>query len=246
MSNKGLVRLTLIILFFLSFNSPIRGSASKNPLLFIDSPGDGSRLTSPIELSVEIGGQDPALIRMTLTDRSGTIIARKLLPVDTNEGSQFDLYSDLAFEIPNDTSDGLLSIALLDSSNRPITLRSASLILLTKGGDQIVAPDQKTEWLTVTQPQPGEAFSGGSFRVTGTVTPLLQRPVFFEIVTDSGGQIGTRQLPVESAGEPLDFEIDIPHGYINQERDVRLIIRQSDPKFGETIILDSVPIFLSP
>ncbi len=246
MAKKGFIGLTLVTLFFLSFISPIRGSASKNSILTLESPGDGSRVTTPIQLSVQIKSQDQVLIRITLTDRSGTVIARQLLPMDTNAEAFFNFYSKLAFEIPRDTSEALLSIALLDTANRPITLRSSSVILLSEGEDQILSSDPMEEWLTITQPQAGEALSGGLVRVEGTVTPLVEGPVFFELVTDSGGQIGTRQLPVGSAGEFIDFDINIPYGYINQMRDVRLVVRQRDNNFGQSIILDSMPIFLSP
>ena len=246
MAKKGLFILILVFLFLQTFIPAYTGSGLKNATLILESPGQGSRVTSPINLSAQIEYDEPALIKVTLTDRSGVTIARKLLQSDKYEALTSDFNSELAFEIPRDTSEGLLSIALLDSYNRPITLRSTSLTLINAGEDQILTPGQQAEWLKISQPETGDSLSGGSFRVRGTVTPLVEGLVFFELITDSGGQIGTRQLSVDTAGEPVEFDIDIPYAYINQKRDVRLIVRQRDTKFGSTIILDSVPIFLSP
>jgi len=186
------------------------------------------------------------LIRVTLVDRSGNVIARKLLWQKGSDAPSFDFSTNLLFEISGDISEGLLTIALLDSYNRPISLRSASLRLLSGGEDKIESTFQTEPWLTIVQPQPLEDHTGGEVQVTGTVRPLMEGPVFFELVTDSGAQIGTRQLPGGRVGETLDFDITLPYAYINQRRDVRLIIRQSNPQLGEIIILDSVPIFLSP
>ena len=179
-------------------------------------------------------------------DQSRNIIARQLITLDEDAGSQKNFSTDLFFEIPINSSEALLSISLLDSNNRFTTLRSVSLILLSEGQTQIEGSKSETDWLTITQPQSGEVLSGGEVRVIGTVRPYVDEPIFIELVTDSGGQIGTRQLLVDQAGKTFSFDTLIPYQYINEIRDIRLIIRQSDPKFGETIILDSIPIFLTP
>ena len=179
-------------------------------------------------------------------NQSRNTLSRQLLSLDTDEGNLINFSTDLFFEIPGDSSEGLLSITLLDSNNRPAILRSASLFLLSEGQTQIEASKSETDWLTIIQPQPGEVLSGGEVRVVGTVRPYVEGPLFFELVTDSGGQIGTRQLSVDIAGRTFSFDIRIPYQYVNEMRDIRLIIRQKDSKFGETIILDSVPIFLTP
>lgn len=216
------------------------------PVLILTSPGDDSLVTSPIEVSAELRLPENYLIRVSLTDRSGNVISRQLLRLDTSENTLSNFSTDLPFEITRDTSEGLLSITLLDVYNRPVALRSATITLLSSGEPRIEPPSQDSGWLTITEPQPGEEFSGGEVRVNGTVTPLVERPIFFELNTGSGGQIGTRQLPVITAGETFSFDVSIPFGFITERRDVRLIIRQSETKFGQDIILDSVPIFLSP
>jgi hypothetical protein len=246
MSKKRRNLFFLLLLLLLNFISPSSGSASMIPSLILKNPGDDSLVASPIIISAELCVQENFLVRVSLTDRSGTVIARKLLRLDTSGNTFSNLSTDLLFEIPGDASEGLLSISLLDVYGRPVALRSASITLLSSGEPRIESPSQNSDWLTITQPQPGEDLSGGEVHVTGMVTPLVERPVFFELITDSGGQIGTKQLQVISTEEAFSFDVSIPYGFITERRDVRLVIRQNETKFEENIILDSVLIFLSP
>mgnify|MGYP001206374413 CR=1 FL=1 len=246
MSKQRLAGLILILIVLVIFSAPFHGSASTEPSLLLESPVNGSQVTSPIPISAKINSEDYSLLRITLMNQSRNTLSRQLLSLDTDEGNLINFSTDLFFEIPGDSSEGLLSITLLDSNNRPAILRSASLFLLSEGQTQIEASKSETDWLTIIQPQPGEVLSGGEVRVVGTVRPYVEGPLFFELVTDSGGQIGTRQLSVDIAGRTFSFDIRIPYQYVNEMRDIRLIIRQKDSKFGETIILDSVPIFLTP
>lgn len=239
----GLVLLLSLLMFF---SAPFHGSASTEPTLLLESPGNGSWVVSPISISAQINSEDFTLLRITLRDQSRNIIARQLCRLDTFKESPINISTDLFFEIPGESSKGLLSITLLDSNNRPATLRSASVLLLSDGQTQIEASNPEADWLTISQPQPGDTLGGGEVYVSGTVLPMVENPVFFELITDSGGQIGTRSLSVEAPGKALDFEITIPYAYINERRDIRLIIRQSDNNFGESVILDSIPIFLTP
>lgn len=203
-------------------------------------------MTSPIEISAQVQAQPQDLIRVELVERSGSVISRQLLTVKASRDVILSFKSSLAFEIPRETTDGLLTIAVQDSNNRLVALRSAVLKLLSDGENLINLQSSNSDWLTITKPQPGGKLQGGAIDVEGTVIPIIDRPVFFELITDSGGQIGWKQLAVENAGEIIEFNITVPYAYITQERDVRLIIRQTDIFYGENIILDSVPIYLSP
>ena len=178
-------------------------------------------------------------------DRSNTTISRQLLRLDQNHGFP-NFSNELAFEINNESTEGMLTIAVLDEYNRPISLRSVLLTLQTDGEEIINTSSASLDWLTITQPQPGDTLEGGQVNVEGRVIPTTRRPIYFELITDSGGQIGSRQLAVQEVGEEIEFNIIVPYVYINSKRDVRLIIRQADSHYGENIILDSIPIFLLP
>ncbi len=240
------IGLILSLLFLLQFQSPHSASASTTPSLTLISPGNGSRVTSPITISAQIRSQENCFLRITLADQSSSIIARQLFRLDAVGNSSLSFSTNLPFEIPRDSSGGLLSVEILDAYNRPVVLRSASITLTSRGEEQIKINNQDSDWLSISHPQSGEVLGDGEVRVEGTVRPVTGNPVFFELITDNGGEIGTRQLAVGSAGETLKFDITIPYAYINKIRDVLLVIRQRDNTFGKNINLDSVPISLSP
>jgi len=246
MSKFRQIGFILVILFFISWPFSLSGKAVSSPSLILETPGDSSRVTSPIYISAQLQHLNGRLMRVILVDRSKNTIARQLLRLETDEVLSIDFSTNLAFEIPRDSSEGLISLAILDSYNRPVALRSAVIMLLSVGEDQITTKNQMSEWLTISQPQPGEIIGGGEVRVTGTIRPLVARPVFFELVNESGGQIGTRQLPVDSAGETFDFDITIPYAFITKTQEVRLTIRQRDSYYGQDIILNSMLISLTP
>jgi hypothetical protein len=240
--------LGFILLFFVlvGLRSSLHAEAVRSDSLKLITPGEGSIVTSPIKISAQVQVRPQDLIRVKLVDRSGSIISRQLLPVNARGDMVLNFTSRLAFEIPRETADGLLTIAVQDNNNRLVALRSAALKLLSDGENLINLQSSSSDWLTITKPQPGEKLQGGAIDVEGTVIPIIDRPVVFELITDSGGQIGWKQLAVEDAGVPIEFNITVPYAYITQERDVRLVIRQTDTFYGENIILDSVPIYLSP
>jgi hypothetical protein len=240
--------LGFVLLFFLLFGlrSPLGAEAVRGDFLELINPGEGSIVTSPIEISAQVQAQPQDLIRVKLVDRSGSVISRQLFSVNASGDAILNFTTSLAFEIPRETTDGLLTIAVQDSNDRLVALRSVALILQSDGENLINLHSSRSDWLTIRKPQPGEKLQGGAIDVKGTVIPIIDRPVFFELITDSGGQIGWKQLAVENVGEIIEFNITVPYAYITQERDVRLVVWQTDTFYGENIILDSVPIYLSP
>ncbi|MDY6846640.1 MAG: hypothetical protein SVP52_05845 [Chloroflexota bacterium] len=236
----------LLMFILIGLRSPLPVDAVRITSLKLISPGEGSCVISPIEISAQVQTQLQHLIRITLVDRSGTEISRQLLRVESDSELPQDFTTSLAFEIPREFTDGLLTIAIQDENSRLVALRSTPLKLQSDGENSITSQSSTSDWLTVTQPQPGERLQGGMVIVEGTLIAVIDRPVFFELITDSGGQIGSRQLAVQSAGVPITFNVILPYGHIYKERDVRLIMRQTDEVYGKNIVLDSVPIYLSP
>lgn len=241
-------RIGFFILLFclLWLPKPQQGSASVAAPLTLLRPANGSMVTSPIQISAVVQCQPDSLIRITLLDRSKDIISRQLFRLDENDFTSTDFFRELNFEIYGEITEGLLTVAVLDINNRPITLRSALLTLQSNGENNIETQSQTKDWLTITQPQTGDILKGGKILVEGVVIPITERPIHFELITDSGGQIGSRQLAIQEVGKEIEFNIVVPYAYINSKRDVRLVILQTDSYYGENIILDSVPIFLQP
>lgn len=225
---------------------PQRGTATTPALIHILSPGEGSAANTPIELTAEIQPGGDGLVRVSLLDRQNNILARQLMRTDPNLQTTSKFSTHLAFEITTESTPALLTLAIQDEYHRPLSLRSVSLTLQSEGDAIITPPNKNASWLEIDQPIANEALSGGSIRVEGRITPITQKPVIFELITDTGGVIGSSQLAVQESGEPLDFSIRLSYGFITTTRDVRMIVRQTIGPHGAIVILDSLPITLSP
>lgn len=244
----NLRRLIILLVSFLmiSVRPPQSGTASSPGLINILTPGEGSAVNSPIELDAEIQPGGDGLARVSLLDRQNNVLARQLIRTDPDLQTISRFSTQLAFEIPTESTPALLTLATQDEHHRPLSLRSVTLTLHSDGTASITTPDTIASWLEIDQPAPHESLSGGSFIVDGRVTPIIQNPVIFELITDTGGVIGSSQLAVQESGEPLDFSIQLSYDFITTTRDVRMIVRQTINPYGANMILDSLPITLSP
>ncbi len=246
MLNKRHLGFFFLLLLAICLLTPMHGSASPEPRINILSPGDNSILTSPIKLSSEIIPDPEGMIRVTLTSRSGDLLARQLIRLDSSSTSLFVLDTDLAFEIPSDQTEALLTLAVQDAYFRTIAVRSVLVILASTGEPALVPAVSMEPWVEITQPQPMEEVSGGEFSIIGRVAPVSESPITFELISDSGRVVGSTQLQVDTSGEWLDFKIRLNYTYITESTGVRLIIRQNCYPYNEIMILDSLQLTAAP
>ena len=235
-----------LIILSLSLVLPRASSAAPAPSMTILSPGEGSTVISPLTVSAILRPGADGLIRITLMDRAGRTLSRQLLRMDAPDGEEISLDSQLLFEVPYPGLEGLLALATQDEYHRPLAERSVLVKLDGSGEVQLQSNPASGQWLDITSPEANAALSGGQFTIQGTITPVTDQPVYFELITDSGGTIGTAQLAVGQPGETVPFEITISYGFITTSRDVRLVIRQSMEDYAANVILDSLPLTLAP
>lgn len=189
---------------------------------------------------------DDGLIRLTLVDRNQNLLARQLLRVETPSDGVIEFSTRVMFEIPSETSATILTIATQDHAHRPLSLRSINLTLMGSG-EAIIEPSTSTEpWLTITEPQPGSVISTSPMLITGTVNPVNSNPIIFELLTERGGAIVSKQLAVETPGLAMDFDISLIYPPVPETQDMRLVIRQSTGLVGVDAILDSLPVTVTP
>ncbi|MFU8827772.1 MAG: hypothetical protein ACNA70_09840, partial [Brevefilum sp.] len=114
-------------------------------------------------------------------------------------------------------------------------------------GEAVFEPQTTPEpWLTIAHPEPGMVIQTSPLLITGTVTPINDFPLVFELLTERGGAIISKQLAVETPGQPMDFEVPLVFPPVTGQRDMRLIIRQPSGYVGVDAILDSVQITIAP
>lgn len=238
--------LFLCLLFSLGFLALLNGRAQPVEPITILTPGESSLVTAPIEVSALVFPGEDGLIRVTLVDQQQNLLARQLLRVTAPTDAAVEFTTQLAFEIRRESMPAILTIATQDQAHRPLALRSAA-VTLQGGGDERIEPQSIVDpWLVITQPQPGALITESPMLVTGTVTPLNSKPIIIELLTERGGAIVTKQLAVETPGEPMAFEVSLIYPPATNVRDMRLVIRQPADIIGVDAILDSRPFILAP
>lgn len=246
MTHKRLGRALFALLLAIILLHPGAGAAEDTPHIALLTPGEGSRIVSPIQVSAEIQPEPGGLVRVELLDSQGQAISRQLLRLDDVNGEPQAFTAELPFEIPADEEDALLTLSILDRLFRPVALRSARVTLLSNGDAQIEPYAGEEPWVTLTQPEPMDIVTGGQLTVAGTVTPRTESPVLLELLDETGRVIGSRQVRVDTPGGSFDFEATLPYYYIKTFTDARLVIRQAISPFNATAILDSIPIGAAP
>jgi len=247
MNRTDLLKALFALLLALALLPPNAGTAEEPTRVALLTPGEGSRVPSPILVSAEIHPGPGSLARIELLDRAGRSMARQLLRLENPVENVLASYTEeLPFEIPSDEEQALLTFTLLDSYHRTIALRSTRITLLASGEAQIEPTQDDDSWLSLTQPEPLDVFTGGQFTVAGTVKPLMDGPIYLELVADDGRVIGTAQVRVQAAGQTFDFETTLYYSYIKTLTTARLVIRQVESAFSTTAIADSLLLGVGP
>jgi hypothetical protein len=238
----------LLLCFLLCLGLITSHSISAQPVqpIIILSPGGHSVVTAPIHVTGLVHPGEGALVRVTLVDQQQNLLTRQVLRVNGSYHEAVEFTAELAFEIPVESSTAFLTVVTLDHVNRPIAMRSVPLTLQSSG-ELSIEPQLSTDpWLAVNQPKPGAIINDSPIIVAGTVSPINDRPVIFELITDRGSVIVTRQMAVETVGEMVAFEMPLPYSPSSRIRDIRLVIRQSSGIAGVNVILDSLPLTIVP
>lgn len=237
------ISLMMMLLGFLPFKT-IEALPSAD--IVIHTPGSESLVTSPVNIMSSITPGADDLVRVILIDERRNLLTRKLIRLDPEQIAASQLSTQLVFEIPTERTDALLTLATKDAYNRPLFLRAIPLTL--NSGDEVTieTPTPNEPWLIIDEPEPFSTHRGGLLSVSGSITPITRKPIIFELITDSRGLIGSKQMVVNNAGEQVSFKVTLTYGFINTTRDVRLVIRQTIDPFGIDVALDSIPIFLAP
>ena len=244
---KRLYLLAALCLILVLVLTPSRWGMSQNiNMIVILTPGDGSQLTSPIRLEAAINPVDVALIRVALVDSSGNSLSRQLLRLEESGGQAVQFVTLLHFEIPTDHAQAILTLATYDESHRPIALRSSSLRLQSDGKPIILTNLPEKDWIAIEETEHRDTTTGMELIVKGTVVPLSSRPVFFDLIDDTGRVIGSRQLVAKTPGEPQDFSITVIYPHNHNTQSAQLVIRQASDSIPTDIILDRLPINLEP
>jgi hypothetical protein len=172
--------------------------------IFILTPGDGSQVVSPIQLSALLQPGLDGAISIQLMDLQGRLRFAQVL---TLNGPQLDL--DVPFEISRESGQAQLTISTLDKYGRIQALNSVSLVLLHDGEANIVE-GASDAYIVIDAPHLGDDISAEKLVATGRVLSQPGRPLNVQLITRAGKVLAFSEVyPTYVAGEAYgSFELE--------------------------------------
>jgi hypothetical protein len=213
------------------------------------SPGQMSRLTSPIQFSASLEPGPSGKVEIVLLSEDGRILYRKLIRYTTQD---WVLVSDnVEFSIAAAAETARLQISTEDEHGRMMALASVDLVLLAMGDDDLNPPTDLLEPLIIREPVPNTLIMGGKVVVTGLVRTSGEQPLMVELVDAKGAVVGYRQALVTLPADPwatdgyATFKAEVPYS-VDEATWVRLAVSAFEDRLPGPTHLSSLVILLGP
>jgi hypothetical protein len=213
------------------------------------SPGQMSRLTSPIQFSGSLEPGPSGKVEIALLGEGGRILYRKLIRYTTQD---WVLVSDnVEFSIAAAAEAARLQISTEDEHGRMMALASVDLVLLAMGDDDLNPPTDLLEPLIIREPVPNTLIMGGKVVVTGLVRTSGEQPLLVELFDAKGAVVGYRQAVVTMPADPwatdgyATFKAEVPYS-VEEATWVRMAVSSFEDHIPGPTHLSSLVILLGP
>jgi hypothetical protein len=215
----------------------------------IETPGNLSRISSPLQVSANVYPGDGGRVLVQLFGEDGRLMAEEQHTLEIPDSGWVQLYTSIPFEIHSAGERALLVISTRDGFGRRIAQSSVALVLLQVGASEIELPAFQKDPYVLSTPVYGSEIRNGVVHIEGFAHAYNGNPIVGELVTETGGIMKTIvvTLPDGSVGqEYVPFTMDIPFN-VQQRKAVRLTLRQPDERLPSVdAALDSIVIYLLP
>ena len=210
-------------------------------------PGPLSKVVSPIHLLFNTHTGPKGVLQVELIGEDGRILYRQVYRSTSDDLTYYNVDLPVDFEIPGVAEAARLQVSVVDASQRLVAVSSINLVLLAMGDEEVNPPDDGVAAIVLRQPYLNQLITGGKLHVEGLVRPLNTSPLQFELTTDDGKLVGSRQFSADAAplGAYQPFSLDIPYT-VSQQRSVRLTVSQQGDKIPGVILAESVVVWLEP
>ena len=211
------------------------------------SPGELSRVTSPINLHAFMIPGDSGRAKIELFGEDGRLMYRKLFMFTSPPGLQANLRTEIDFEIAGVAETARLVISTDDSYGRMKSAASLTLILLSLGDSDINPAGDQLSPIVIQEPKPKVLIQGENLKVSGLIRTDSDQPLLVEIVTTDGKVIGSRLAGIVSGrtgnyrefATELSFSVDTPTW-------VRVMVSKRNNGNTTPLELSSLELLLSP
>jgi len=215
-------------------------------------PGPMSKVISPLRLianfrSVPSGTYHIELWLEPLHEGDpARLLYREVQRLISNPVDWVYLDQDIEFELSRVSEYAQLRVSVYDAYDRPVSINSVDLLLLSIGTSQITPSTVRTEPIVIREPLKNKLIQGGTVIVSGLARPS-EDFMLVELVTADGTVVGYRQVYVTPApdGSYVPFAVEVPY-QVESPVWVRLRISESGTRITGIEHLSSVEVYLSP
>lgn len=215
--------------------------------IFIQSPGPGSQVTSPLQVS---GMADPTfeqnlVLRLVTVD--GLELALTPTTIQADVGQRGPFSAEIPFSV-TEPVNAFLQVYAASARDGGIThLASSGLLLLPSGEAQIETVEPHDERIAIFQPALGDTLSGTSVHVEGFALASFEQNLVIEILDADGNVLAQQPVTVQAPdlGLPGPFSADIPVSGLPAGPG-RVVVRDPSPAFEGDVHLISVEVQIAP
>ena len=214
------------------------------PAIQILSPGEMSKVVSPIILRGYVHPGAKGMIQIELLGEDGRLLFRKTLYRESLSSKGAYISLEIPFETRAAAEIGRVQISTKDKFGRPLEAKSIHLLLLSMGKNDINPSDSVYARAVFFSPDPEEEIYGGILSIAGEMQSYNDNIVVLELLDEKGKTLGTRTLLL-TAGSREYFETTIRYK-VREQVEARLLIRQADENFEGRVYIHSQIVMLNP
>lgn len=228
-----------------STSTPTATPAPSAPIsqIQIYSPGPMSKVTSPIQLRMQVVSGGSQLVQIELQGEDGRLLARTLERIKSFPGGVY-VTLRIPFEILTAAEVGRITVSTKDGYGRLQSLSTVHVLLLSVGPEEINPAGDLSERVVLYQPGAKDTPSGGVLYIEGRYLPFNDNPVILELQDEEGNTVGLRVLGFPGVDEQT-LSTTIPYK-ISAPTEARLILRQDDDHMAGQVYLFSREITINP
>ena len=155
------------------------------------------------------------------------------------------LSQDIQFELSRVSELGQLRVSVYDQFDRPFSVNSVDLLLLSMGTSAITPSNIHSEPIVIRQPVQNQLIQGGQLTVSGLAKPS-EEFMLGQLVAADGSVAGYRQVFVtpDPDGGYVPFSVEVPY-QVTKPMWVRLMVSESGTRITGLEHLASVEVYLS-
>jgi hypothetical protein len=217
-----------------------------------DMPGPMSRAVSPLHLIANLHSVPSGSYRVELwieplqPGGDPRLLYREVERIISNPVPWVYIDQEIQFELSRVSEFGQLRLSVYDQYDRPVSINSVDLLLLSMGVSNITPESWKTEPIVIRQPTLNQLIQGGKVIVSGLVKSSATS-LLVKLVASDGAVVGYQQVFVTPAadGSYVPYTVEVPYK-VQVATWVRLTISESSTRIPGMDHLTSVEVLLSP